>query len=350
MKRGEKKRGVVGLTEYGSLAVLVIAVAAVGAAVFGIVWRVAGRLSVAVGVTAAAVPVVTLLVWLVWRLFKRRKVDRPVAKILNVTEHMAQGEFNIDFSLAHEWGEYDVFDLILENLGTTAEELKKAEARRSDFVANVSHELKTPLAVIRNCADVLRQEGLPEERRREYAEVLGAAAGRLSDLVSNVLKLDKLENGSLPPENKPFDLSESLALCVLQFEEVAERKGVSFDCTIEEGVSLVSDESLLSMIWTNLLSNAVKFTDAGGTVGVALRAEDGGAVVSVRDTGCGMSAETGAHIFDKFYQGDTSHAQEGNGLGLALVKKAIDLLGGEIFVESKPGEGSRFTVRLHGGS
>lgn len=350
MKRGEKKRGVVGLTEYGSLAVLVIAVAAVAAAVFGIVWRVAGRLSVAVGVTAAAVPVVTLLVWLVWRLFKRRKVDRPVAKILNVTEHMAQGEFNIDFSLAHEWGEYDVFDLILENLGATAEELKKAEARRSDFVANVSHELKTPLAVIRNCADVLRQEGLPEERRREYAEVLGAAAGRLSDLVSNVLKLDKLENGSLPPENKPFDLSESLALCVLQFEEVAERKGVAFDCAIEEGVSLVSDESLLSMIWTNLLSNAVKFTDAGGTVGVALRAEDGGAVVSVRDTGCGMSAETGAHIFDKFYQGDTSHAQEGNGLGLALVKKAIDLLGGEIFVESKPGEGSRFTVRLHGGS
>ena len=350
MKRGEKKRGVVGLTEYGSLAVLVIAVAAVGAAVFGIVWRVAGRLSVAVGVTAAAVPVVTLLVWLVWRLFKRRKVDRPVAKILNVTEHMAQGEFNIDFSLAHEWGEYDVFDLILENLGTTAEELKKAEVRRSDFVANVSHELKTPLAVIRNCADVLRQEGLPEERRREYAEVLGAAAGRLSDLVSNVLKLDKLENGSLPPENKPFDLSESLALCVLQFEEVAERKGVSFDCAIEEGVSLVSDESLLSMIWTNLLSNAVKFTDAGGIVGVALRAEDGGAVVSVRDTGCGMSAETGAHIFDKFYQGDTSHAQEGNGLGLALVKKAIDLLGGEIFVESKLGEGSRFTVRLHGGS
>ena len=350
MKRGEKKRGVVGLTEYGSLAVLVIAVAAVGAAVFGIVWRVAGRLSVAVGVTAAAVPVVTLLVWLVWRLFKRRKVDRPVAKILNVTEHMAQGEFNIDFSLAHEWGEYDVFDLILENLGTTAEELKKAEARRSDFVANVSHELKTPLAVIRNCADVLRQEGLPEERRREYAEVLGAAAGRLSDLVSNVLKLDKLENGSLPPENKPFDLSESLALCVLQFEDVAERKGVAFDCAIEENVTLVSDESLLSVIWTNLLSNAVKFTEAGGTVGVTLRAEGGGAVVSVRDTGCGMSAETGAHIFDKFYQGDTSHARGGGGGGGGVVKKAIDLLGGEIFVESKPGEGSRFTVRLHGGS
>lgn len=349
MKRGEKKRGVVGLTEYGSLALLVIAVAAVGAAVFGLVWYFAGRLAVAVGVTAAAVPVVTLLVWLVWRLFKRRRLDRPVARILKVTEHMAQGDFDIDVLPAHEWGEYDAFDLILENLGTTAGELKKAEARRSDFVADVSHELKTPLAVIRNCADVLQREGLPEEQRREYAEVLGAAAGRLSVLVTNVLKLDKLENGSLPPESRPFDLSESLAQCVLQFEDVAERKGLGVACEIEEGVKIVSDESLLSMIWTNLLSNAVKFTDAGGTVGVALRTEDGFAVVSVRDTGCGMSAETGAHIFDKFYQGDTSHAQEGNGLGLALVKKAIDLLGGEIFVESKPGEGSRFTVRLHGG-
>lgn len=350
MKNGGKRRGVVGLTEYGSLALFVVAVAAVAAAVFGLVWHFAGRLAVAVGVTAAAVPVVTLLVWLLWRLFKRRKVDRPVAKILNVTEHMARGEFDTDFTLAHEWGEYDVFDFILENLSLTAEELKRGEQRRSDFVANVSHELKTPLAIVTNCADVLRQEGLPEERRREYAEILHAAAGRLSALVSNVLKLDKLENGSMPPEAKKFDLGESLAQCVLQFEDAAERKGLNFACEIEEGAELVSDESLLSMIWTNLLSNAVKFTDAGGTVFVTLRREEGGACVEVRDTGCGMSAETGAHIFDKFYQGDTSHAQEGNGLGLALVKKAIDLVGGEIVVESAPGEGSRFTVRLHGGA
>ena len=189
-------------------------------------------------------------------------------------------------------GEYDVFDFILENLSLTAEELKRGEQRRSDFVANVSHELKTPLAIVTNCADVLRQEGLSEERRREYAEILHAAAGRLSALVSNVLKLDKLENGSMPPEAKKFDLGESLAQCVLQFEDAAERKGLNFACEIEEGVELVSDESLLSMIWTNLLSNAVKFTDAGGTVFVTLRREEGGACVEVRDTGCGMSAET----------------------------------------------------------
>ena len=170
-------------------------------------------------------------------------MDRPVAKILNVTEHMARGEFDTDFTLAHEWGEYDVFDFILENLSLTAEELKRGEQRRSDFVANVSHELKTPLAIVTNCADVLRQEGLSEERRREYAEILHAAAGRLSALVSNVLKLDKLENGSMPPEAKKFDLGESLAQCVLQFEDAAERKGLNFACEIEEGVELVSDES-----------------------------------------------------------------------------------------------------------
>lgn len=347
MKKGKKRRSVVQLTEYGALVLVAVAVAACGAAVFGIVWHFEGRLSVAVWLTAATVLPLSLLLWLLWKMFKRRTVDRPVEKILRASERMAQGKFDVEAAPVHEWGAYDDFDLILENLAAAAEELKKAEARRSDFIANVAHELKTPLSVIANCAALLRQKGIEEEQRADCAETLYAAAGRLNVLVNDVLRLDKLENGSLPPESKAFDLGASLAENVLQFEDAAERKGVAFVCDFAEGVCVRSDETLLSLIWANLLSNAVKFTDAGGTVTVTLRREGGEAVVSVRDTGCGMTAETGARIFDKFYQGDTSHAQEGNGLGLALVKRAIDLLGGAVAVESAPGEGSCFTVRLH---
>ena len=128
-----------------------------------------------------------------------------------------------------------------------------------------------------------------------------------------------------------------------------DEKGLIPECDLEE-VTVVSDADFLEIVWDNLLSNAVKFTESGGKIGVSVRAERGQAVVKISDTGCGISAETGLHIFDKFYQGETSHAQEGNGLGLSLVKKVIDILGGEIAVESEVGKGSTFIVKLKGES
>ncbi|MDE6105014.1 MAG: HAMP domain-containing histidine kinase, partial [Clostridia bacterium] len=170
---------------------------------------------------------------------------------------------------------------------------------------------------------------------------------RLSDLVVNVLKLNKLEHSNVAADLKEFDLAEELRACILDFEEVIDNKNLQLDCDIDE-ICLYSDKSLLETVWHNLISNAVKFTPEGGSIAVSLKNENGLAVVSVSDTGCGIASGTGEHIFDKFFQGDTSHAQEGNGLGLAMVKRVIDILGGEISVSSKVGEGSTFTVKLKG--
>ena len=172
------------------------------------------------------------------------------------------------------------------------------------------------------------------------------AAKKLSTLVTNILKLNKLENQGIVPEGKAFDLSEQLRACALGFEELWEEKGVDFEADIEDDVLVRSDQDMLELVWNNLISNAIKFTPRGGRVFVTLKKEEDLAVATVSDTGCGMDEATLRHIFDKFYQGDTSHAQEGNGLGLALVNRVIQLVGGEVRVQSEPGKGSTFTVLL----
>lgn len=280
----------------------------------------------------------------------RRKltVDRPVEQILWATERIAAGDFSVRLSTAHPYGKYNEYDLIIENLNGLAEELGKSRVLKVDFISNVSHELKTPLSVIRNYAALLQDKRLDEETREKYVKTISRAAKRLSDLVNNVLKLNKLENQDVEPENERIDLTEMLSQAVLQFEETIEAKGLSVDCDIADDVHIVSSPSCLEIVWNNLLSNAIKFTEAGGTIGVTLKKREKDVVVTVSDTGCGISPETGARIFDKFYQGDTSHAQEGNGLGLALVKKVIDVVGGEISVRSEMGKGSTFTVLLKG--
>jgi signal transduction histidine kinase len=180
----------------------------------------------------------------------------------------------------------------------------------------------------------------------KYAKAITDNSRSLANLITNILKLNKLENQQIFPEVKPYNLSEQLCECLLGFENVWERKKLEIDTDIEEDVTVTADSELLSLVWNNLFSNAVKFTDSGGSIFVGLKSENGFAVVTVTDTGCGMSAETGRHIFEKFYQGDTSHAVKGNGLGLALVKRVADITGGEISVQSEVGKGSTFTVKL----
>ena len=165
-------------------------------------------------------------------------------------------------------------------------------------------------------------------------------------MISNILKLNKLENQQIYPDKQRYDLSEQLCECLLAFESAWEAKELEIETDIEDGVTVESDPELLSLVWNNLFSNAIKFTEPGGTVFLRVRSDGDNAVVSVRDTGCGISPETGAHIFEKFYQGDTSHATQGNGLGLALVKRVVDIVGGEIDVSSQIGVGSAFTVKL----
>jgi signal transduction histidine kinase len=168
----------------------------------------------------------------------------------------------------------------------------------------------------------------------------------MTALITNILKMNKLENQQISPKVQEYDLTEQVAECLLAFDDALERKNIDLQCEMDDRILVTADPELLTLVWNNLLSNAVKFTPEGGSITVSVKPENENAVVSVRDTGCGITKDTAKHIFDKFYQGDTSHATEGNGLGLALVKRVIDLTGGEISVSSTPEEGSVFTVKL----
>ena len=226
------------------------------------------------------------------------------------------------------------------------EELSGVETLRNDFISNVSHEMKTPLAVIGNYATLLQDPDLSEEKRIEYSKNIAQSSGHLAELITNILKLNKLENQQIFPKAKPYNVSEQLCECLLGFEKTWEDKSIEISTEIEEDVFINADSELLALVWNNILSNAFKFTDNGGSVFVSLKSDKNTAIVTVTDTGCGMTAETGSRIFEKFYQGDTSHATQGNGLGLTLVKRIIDITNGEISVNSILNEGSTFTVKI----
>lgn len=278
---------------------------------------------------------------------RRITVDRPVRQILDATDDIAQGDFSVRLNTRHALARYDEYDCIMENINKMSAELGKSEILKNDFISNVSHELKTPLAIIQNYAALLKQEDLPSDVRAEYADTLSQAAARLTDLITNILKLNKLENQQITPERETVRLDEMLSQATLNFVDAIDAKGIELDCDFDE-LTVTACASYLEIVWNNLLSNAVKFTEKGGKISLSLKNEQNCAVVRVSDTGCGISPEAGKRIFDKFYQGDTSHSKEGNGLGLALVKKVIDLSGGEITVESELDKGTTFTVKLKG--
>ena len=273
-------------------------------------------------------------------------VTRPVQRIADAAGKITQGDFSVRIRPVFTIGGQDGFNTIIHAFNQMAEELSGIETLRTDFISNVSHELKTPLAIIQNYATMLQQPNLPEEQRREYAKAVAGASRRLSSLITNILKLNKLENQQIYPERERYDLGEQLCQCLLAFEDVWEENNIELDTKLADHVLIMSDAELMTLVWNNLISNALKFTPPGGRVAVSLETEGDFAVVQIRDTGCGIPPEVGEHIFEKFYQGDTSHATQGNGLGLALVKRVIDIVNGDISVASEVGKGSTFTVRI----
>ena len=304
------------------------------------------HIQTAAKITFGNVLLLSLLCSVIDAIRRKLTVSNPARAIVNTTKKLIKGDFSARVPLLAKMDDEDVFNQIGEGINRLAEELSGVETLRTDFVANVSHELKTPLAVIGNYATMLREPGLSEEKRLEYSKAISDASRRLASLITNILKLNKLENQQIFPENAVYDLGEQICECLLQFESEWEKKEIEIDTDIAEDVTVCADRELLSLVWNNLLSNAFKFTDRGGSVSVRLATDGTFATVSVTDTGCGMTPEVGAHIFEKFYQGDTSHATRGNGLGLALVKRVVDIVEGEISVESVSGKGSTFTVRI----
>lgn len=283
-------------------------------------------------------------------LFTRQKMkstyEEPLHKMAEATGKVSKGDFSVYVPTIHTADKLDYLDVMILDFNKMVEELGSIETLKTDFVSNVSHEMKTPIAIIKNYAELLLADRVEDEQRKEYAKSVENAATRLSELISNILKLNKLENQKIMPEMEKYDICRQLCECILQFEDAWDEKEIEMEAEIEDTATVRADASLMELVWNNLISNAIKFTEPGGSVTVSQTSDMNCIRIAVSDTGCGMSRESIGHIFDKFYQGDTSHAREGNGLGLALVKRVLELMDGDIQVVSEEGKGSTFTVTL----
>lgn len=277
---------------------------------------------------------------------KHRAHDEPMRRLSEAAKHVAAGDFSVYVQPMHAPDKYNHIDVMFQDFNKMVQDLGSLETMKSDFIASVSHEIKTPLNTIQSYASALQDRKLPTRKRVEYTDTIMQASYKLSALVTNILKLNRLENQSTALNVQSFDLCRQLSESILSFEAEIERKNIKLRIHMDDCATITTDAGMLDIVWHNLLSNALKFTESGGKIIVTQTSTDRYVTVSVTDTGYGMNDETRAHIFDKFYQGDVSHSSEGNGLGLSLTEKVIELLSGIITVNSELGEGSTFTVTL----
>lgn len=274
--------------------------------------------------------------------FIGRRILAPMVKLSKASKEVARGNFDITVSDSSKLEEVQT---TFRNFNAMVRELNSISTLSNDFVANVSHEFKTPLTAIEGYAMLLQEPTLTAEERGEYLDKILYNTHRLTDLVGNILMLSKIESKSLAEQYKDFRLDEQIRQAVVSLESAWAEKDIVFNVDLDE-VTLNGCEALLMHVWTNLISNAVKFSERGQTIEIRLLDQKECVVVSITDHGCGMTQEVQERIFEKFYQGDASHKALGNGLGLSLVKRIVELSDGLIEVVSKPTKGSTFRVIL----
>lgn len=270
-----------------------------------------------------------------------KRILRPIRTLSKATEEVAKGNFSVKIGIPKDYE----FALLAKNFNKMVHELSSIETLRNDFVSNVSHEIKTPIASIQGFAKLIQDKNLDDDERSEFTDIIISESSRLSKLTSNILKLSKLENQEVITGKAEFALDEQIRCAILIMEPEWSEKGIDLDIDLDK-VSIIGNEDLLQQVWLNIIGNAIKFTEKGGTIGIKLMDLKDKIVIKVSDNGVGMNEETQRHIFDKFYQGDKSHLSKGNGLGLSLVKRIIELCDGEIKVRSKLYYGTTFTIGL----
>ena len=270
---------------------------------------------------------------------------KPIKNIIQAMNRLAAGDFTVRLQpVAHGYEPTEIREFKAA-FNKAAEELSGTELLRKDFVNNFSHEFKTPIVSISGFADLLLDEDVTPEEQREYLQIIRDESKRLAQLSGSVLLLNRIEAQTILTDCTDFSLDEQLRQCILVTRQKWRDKPLQFEAELAP-CTYHGSEALVKEIWLNLLDNAAKFSPENGTISVTLHCEQGRPVVAVTDQGCGMDAETCCHIFEQFYQGDTSHRTQGNGLGLAMAQKIAALHGGAVTVDSRPGSGSCFTVVL----
>ena len=270
---------------------------------------------------------------------------KPIKNIIQAMNRLAAGDFTVRLQPAAHGYEPTEIREFKAAFNKAAEELSGTELLRKDFVNNFSHEFKTPIVSISGFADLLLDEDVTPEEQREYLQIIRDESRRLAQLSGSVLLLNRIEAQTILTDCTDFSLDEQLRQCILVTRQKWRDKPLQFEAELAP-CTYHGSEALVKEIWLNLLDNAAKFSPENGTISVTLHCEQGRPVVAVTDQGCGMDAETCCHIFEQFYQGDTSHRTQGNGLGLAMAQKIAELHGGAVTVDSRPGSGSCFTVVL----
>ncbi len=268
----------------------------------------------------------------------------PVNKLINQINRLAAGDYNARLDYGSIWEKHPTVAELTESFNRMTEELQNTEMLRSDFINNFSHEFKTPIVSIVGFTKLLRHGNPSEEQKEEYLHIIEEESLRLSQMATNVLNLTKVENQTILTDMTKFNLSEQIRSCILLLSEKWEEKAIEFSLDFHEH-DICANEELLKQVWINLLGNAVKFTPYGGFVEVKITEQEKTLTVSVMNTGSEISPEHQKKIFNKFYQADESHSSEGNGIGLAIVKRVTELHGGTVNVDSKNGT-TVFTVCL----
>ena len=265
----------------------------------------------------------------------------PIAKLRSAMREVADGDFKVEAKC--ESRIQDVQD-IYDSFNSMVRELSTTETLQTDFISDVSHEFKTPINAIEGYASLLEGEPSPEEQRA-YVEKILFNTRRLSALTGNILLLSKLSNQSILPQKTQFRLDEQIRQAIVALEQKWSEKELGFEVELAE-TPFFGYESLLPHVWTNLIGNAVKFSPKGGEIRIKMMRTEGAVVFTIEDDGPGIVPGDEEHIFTKFYQSESSHGMEGNGLGLALVRQIVEMSGGSVDVQNLEAGGCRFTVRL----
>ena len=264
---------------------------------------------------------------------------KPINKLIDATEELSNGNFDVRINFDYP----KVLNNLSISFNNMASELGSAKILRNDFVNNFFHEFKTPIVSLRGFAKLLKNDNLPKEVRDEYLDIIISESDRLATLATNILNLSNIENTNIISDQHEFDLAEQIRHSILMLESKWSDKDINMNIDLDE-TSYYGNEELLKQVWVNLIDNAIKFTPNNGDVKIELMSFEDSVIFKVKDTGIGMTQDVKAHIFDKFYQGDTSHTTEGNGLGLTMVKKIVELHNGNIDVKSHPNKGTIIKV------